>query len=194
MPRAGANGWTLDGLRVRRRVGQHAATTTYYIASNRTYVSYDKYLQTGPYNFGFLDASPTGSSTSRTRTACSSPTGTPRRRDNNTSEHPGQGLILPIDAHPAPMYRLDGSRGGRGSRRYDAPFGLEKADSFTLHLGTGSRTTSVARTAEPVFDDNASYWDSRQPSASVKVPNNGVSIKVLSETGTSMGVKVWKRN
>lgn len=30
----------------------------YYIASNRSYVSFDQYLKTGPYNFGFLNTKP----------------------------------------------------------------------------------------------------------------------------------------
>ena len=32
----------------------------YYIAGHRSYVSYDKYLKSGPYNFGFRRPSPTG--------------------------------------------------------------------------------------------------------------------------------------
>ena len=50
-------GWTLDGFAV---VG---ATYTrlfdnYYIAGNRSYVSYDKYLKTGPYFFGYANTRP----------------------------------------------------------------------------------------------------------------------------------------
>ena len=82
----------------------------------------------------------TGSSTSRTRTACSSPTGTPRSRDNNESQHPGQGEVLPIDANPSAIYRLDGKPWRGRIQTYDAPFGLEKSDSFTLHAQeTGRR-------------------------------------------------------
>ena len=56
-PRPAPNGWTLDGF---TSVG---ATRTqqydnYYIASNRTYTSYDKYLKTGPYNFGWANTRP----------------------------------------------------------------------------------------------------------------------------------------
>ena len=38
-----------------RRSGATSSRTirSYYIASNREYVSFDKYLKTGPYNFGF---------------------------------------------------------------------------------------------------------------------------------------------
>ena len=36
-----------------RRRHDDQAYDNYYVASNRTYTSYDQYLQTGPYNFGF---------------------------------------------------------------------------------------------------------------------------------------------
>ena len=46
-----ANGWTSTV----RLGGRHPTTAydNYYIASYRAYVSYDQYLKTGPYNFGF---------------------------------------------------------------------------------------------------------------------------------------------
>ena len=47
--------------------------------------------------------------------------------------------------------------------------------------------------AVPTFNDGKSYWSADQPTSSVKVPNNGVNIKVLSKTGTSMKVQVSKR-
>ena len=43
----------------------------------------------------------TGSSTTRTRTACSINYWDTRSSDNNVGDHPGEGLILPVDAHPA---------------------------------------------------------------------------------------------
>ena len=48
------DGWTLDEF---RSVGATSSTAYdhFYMASNREYVSFDKYLQTGPYNFGFPD-------------------------------------------------------------------------------------------------------------------------------------------
>ena len=50
--RPSPNGWTLTGSR-----SVAASFTTaydqFYLASYRAYTSYDKYLQTGPYNFGF---------------------------------------------------------------------------------------------------------------------------------------------
>ena len=54
---SGANGWTSKGFTA---VGasQSKAYDNFYIAANRTYVSYDQYLKTGPYNFGFTPQRP----------------------------------------------------------------------------------------------------------------------------------------
>ena len=113
--------------------------------------------------------------------------------DNNTSTHPGQGLVLPVDANPTPRVRLDGALWRTRVAGYDAPFSLETSDSFTLHVN-GRANYLRGQPAQPLFHDNASYWDASQPNASVKVPNNGTSIRVLSQDGTSMKVRVFKRS
>ena len=47
------------------------------------------------------------------------------QRDNNVGDHPGEGLILPIDAHPDIRHWSDGDRRvARASSRYDSTFGL----------------------------------------------------------------------
>jgi immune inhibitor A len=188
------DGWTLAGFSA---VGASVTTPydNYLIASNRAYASFDKYLQSGPYNFGFgskpdfVEHFPyqNGLLVSYWDTSQS---------DNNASQHPGEGLILPVDANPAPIAKLGGGIWRPRVSAYDAPFGLEKSDSFALHLGDPKDTASYVRgqAAVPLFHDNTSYWDSRQPSASVKVPNNGVNIKVLKSKGTSMDIQVSKRN
>jgi immune inhibitor A len=187
-------GWTLAGFSA---VGASVSTAydNVLIASNRAYTSFDKYLQSGPYNFGFgskpdfVEHFPyqNGLLVSYWDTSQS---------DNNTSQHPGEGLILPVDANPAPIARLGGGVWRPRVSGYDATFGLEKSDSFTLHLGDAKDTASYIRgqAAQPLFHDNASYWDSRQPTNSVKVPNNGVNIKVTAEQGTSMDIRVSQRN
>ena len=45
----------------------------------------------------------------------------------------------------------------------------------------------------PTFDDTKPYWYAEQPNAGVKVPNNGVNIKVVERNGTTMKVKVSDR-
>ena len=153
----------------------------YYVASNREYVSYDKYLQSGPYNFGFPQDRPdwvehfpyqNGLLVSYWDTSYS---------DNNTSQHPGEGEILPIDSHPQPIYKLDGKPWRGRIQTYDAPFGLEKADSFTLHDQTTGQASYIrGQAAVPVFDDRRSYWSAAQPFVGVKVPDAGVRMQVQS--------------
>ena len=166
------------------------STTAYdnfYIASNRDVRVYDQYLQTGPYNFGFPTGR-TGSSTSRTRTACSSPTGTRPTRDNNTSQHPGEGLILPIDAHPTPIYKLDGTPWRRASRPTTRRSGWRSPTRSRCTRRTARPSYIRGQNAQPVFDDSKDYYR-EDPATStyygVKVPNNGVKIQVISENGTT---------
>ncbi|TCM45981.1 hypothetical protein EV648_106447 [Kribbella sp. VKM Ac-2568] len=41
-----------------------------------------------------------------------------------------------------------------------------------------------------VFDDRNNFWSAEVPSYGVKVPHAGVTIKVLTQTGTSMWILV----
>jgi immune inhibitor A len=186
------NGWTLDKF---SSVGGSITQDydNYYVASNRTYTSFDKYLQSGPYNFGWASTKPdlvehfpyqNGLLVSYWDTSQS---------DNNTSAHPGQGLILPVDANPQGRVRLDGQFWRSRVATYDAPFGLEKSDSITLHVN-GVANYLRGQPAQPVFRDDRSYYDPDVPSQSVKVPNTGTTIKVLSQAGTSMGIRISSRN
>ena len=82
--------------------------------------------------------------------------------DNDVGLHPGHGEILPIDAHPRPIARLDGQFWRGRIALYDATFGLQRADSFTLHVN--SQPSYIrGQDAVPVFDDRRSYWDERTP-------------------------------
>jgi immune inhibitor A len=186
---SGNGGWTPDGFAAvgatRSELFDH-----YYIASNRTYASYDRYMRTGPYNFGFPDRPDwvehfpyqDGLLVSYWDTSFT---------DNNTSEHPGNGEVLPIDANPRPIYRLDSKPWRPRIQGYDAPFSLQKSDSFTLHAQeTGQASYIRGQAAVPVFDDRRSYWDPALPTAGVKVPNAGVRIQVQRQEGTSMRIRI----
>ena len=186
---SGTGGWTADGFAA---VGATKSELFdhYYVASNRTYASYDRYMRTGPYNFGFPDRPDwvehfpyqDGLLVSYWDTSFS---------DNNTSEHPGNGEVLPIDANPRPIYRLDGKPWRARIQGYDAPFSLQKSDSFTLHAQeTGAASYIRGQAAVPVFDDRRSYWDAALPNAGVKVPNAGVRIQVQRQQGTSMRIRI----
>jgi immune inhibitor A len=149
-------------------------------------------LQTGPYNFGWASTLSDKVEHFPYQDGLLIWYWDTSQSDNNTNTHPGAGLILPVDAHPTPINRMDGLLWRPRVSAYDAPFGPEKADSFTLHVN-GQASYVRGQNAVPTFNDSKSYWSADQPTSSVKVPNNGVNIKVLSKTGTSMKVQVSKR-
>ena len=97
-----------------------------------------------------------------------------------------------MDANPYPVVRVDGALWRPRVSGYDAPFSLEKSDSFTLHVN-GRASDIAGQPAQPLFHDDASYWNAGQPAASVKVPKTGTSIQVLNQKGTSMGIKVVRK-
>ena len=89
------------------------------------------------------------------------------------------------------IYRLDGKPWRGRVQTYDAPFGLEKSDSFTLHAQeTGAASYIRGQAAQPVFDDRREFWDPALPFVGVKVPHAGVTIRVTQQSGTSMRVRV----
>ena len=184
----GDEGWVLDGFTstTGTETGDFA---NYYIASHRSFVSYDKYLKTGPYNFGFANTKPDfvehfsytpGLLVSYWDTS---------QGDNNTSEHPGQGLILPIDSHPKALYNLTGAPWRSRIQVYDAPFSVNAPKSFTLHVN-GQASYIRGQGAQPVFDDSRSYQDPAIPFVGVDVPDTNTRIRVLSVHGTTMKIRV----
>ncbi|MFM6849608.1 MAG: immune inhibitor A domain-containing protein [Terrabacter sp.] len=188
---SGTEGWTLDGFSA---VGSETTTDypNYYIASHRDYVSFDQYLQSGPYNFGWLNTKPDFVEHFPYQDGLLISYWDLSQADNNTGVHPGEGEILPVDANPAPVPLADGTVLRPRVAGYDAPFSLETSDSFTYHKNSvGYRITG--KPAQPVFDDSKQYWYSKTPTTGVKIPNNGVSIGITGQSGTSMTVKVWKR-
>ena len=184
------NGWTLDGF---SSVGATRTTgyDNYYIASNRTYTSYDKYLKTGPYNFGWANSRPDWVEHFPYQDGLLISYWDTSYADNNIGVHPGGGEILPIDANPRALVRLDG--GGAVWRNrvqmYDATFGLQKSDSFTLH-NNGRASYIRGQAAQPLFDDTRSYQDAKTPTSSVKVANAGVTLRVLEQQGTTVKVRL----
>jgi immune inhibitor A len=189
---ASPEGWTLNGF---SSVGATLTTQhdNYYLASHINYVAYDEHLKTGPYNFGWANSLPDKVEHFPYQDGMLLWYWDTSQRDNNTNQHPGEGLVLPIDSHPVPINRADGGIWRPRVGGYDAPFGLEKADSFTLHLN-GNPSYIRGQGPVPTFNDSKTYWFAEQPQAGVKVPNHGVNIKVLEREGTTLKVKVSQRN
>jgi immune inhibitor A len=187
---AAPNGWTLDGF------GAVAGSVTaaydnYYIAVNRTYVGYDRYLETGPYNFGFLNTRPDWVERYSYQQGLLISYWDTSQADNNTNVHPGEGRNLIIDAHPRAQYNLQGLPWRARIQMYDAPFGLQKAESFTLHLN-GQASLLRGQAAQPVFDDTKTWWYADLPNHGVKTPKAGVKIEVVAAKGTSVKVRIGK--
>ena len=158
-------------------------------------MAFDKYLKTGPYNFGNLSKPDLAEHFPYQDGLLISLWDT-SQGDNNTSQHPGEGLILPIDAHPRTIYTLDGDAWRPRIQMYDATFGLQKADSFTLHSQfTGNASYIRGQAAQPLFDDSNPnrYFKTDQPTAGVKVAGSGTTIKVLKESGTSVKIRIDTR-
>ena len=97
-------------------------------------MSYDKYLKSGPYYFGYLNTKPDYVDHYAYQQGLLISYWDTSQADNNVSEHPGQGL-QPLRRRSR-RRRCTGSDGQPWRTRiqmYDAPFSLTKADSFTLH-------------------------------------------------------------
>ncbi len=174
---SGDNGWTAAGGFKRSTGTETAIGDRYYVAENRTYVSYDETLQTGPYQFSFALTAPNKVERFPYQDGLLVWAIDETYSDNNTIEHAGHGLALPVDARPAPFGYADGI--GRPSNRrqpFDATFGLQATDAIALHkevfVGHGKSQTVelVAASAPsnpgiPTFDDTDedAYWSDGQP-------------------------------
>lgn len=172
------NGWTANGF------SRSAASFTkdypqYYIAENRQYVSYDKVLKTGPYNFGFGAAAPKKVEHYAYQNGLLIWLWDTSQLDNNVGEHPGHGQILPIDAHAKPDAWSDGALFRNKIQSADSTFGWYPTDALTVHKN-GVATTIKSKPGVPVFDDrHGTYWYDTNPYASVQVPNTNTRISIL---------------
>ena len=72
---------------------------------------------------------------------------------------------------------------------YDATFSRRRAPSMTLHVN-GQASFVRGQNAVTVFDDRKSYWNEAIPQSSVKVPNAGVRLRVLTQSGTSLKLRI----
>jgi len=182
-------GWTYAGFS--RTTG--TTVTPYfnaYVAEFRQYRGYDRSLQSGPYNFTgatFVEHFPyqDGLLISYWDSSFS---------DNNVGDHPGGGLILPIDSHPGILHWSNGGVGSVARPRiqsYDATFTLAPTDAITLHNGPGGSTLTVpSQAGGSTFNDNNSYWVNGDPGDaagntryqsewnSVNNPHTGTTIRI----------------
>ncbi|MGW1257804.1 immune inhibitor A domain-containing protein [Streptomyces sp. NPDC002513] len=177
----GTGDWAVNGFSV-KGASYSGDYPQYYIAENRQYVSYDATLKTGPYNFGFLNTKPNWVEHYPYQNGLLVWYWDTSQADNNVSEHPGQGLILPVDAHAAPLKWADGTYLRTRMQGFDSTFTLEPTDAITLHSDSVA-TKIQSRPGIPVFDDHkGTYYYSATPYASVKVPDTRTKIRLLRQT------------
>jgi immune inhibitor A len=201
---SGENGWVADGGFKISTGTETSSGDRYYLAENRTYVGYDATLEVGPYQFSNGLTKPDWVEHFPFQDGLLVWAVDETYTDNNTIEHQGHGLALPVDARPAKLTYPDGSGPSNRRQPFDATFGLQATDSVSLHkeivVGKGKSQTveSVAATAPsvpgiPTFTDadpNA-FFSSTNPLAGVYVAGHGVTVTVTSQnTGGTMTVDV----
>lgn len=181
--------WTLDGFTI---VGASVSQgfPHFYIAGNRTYTSYDQYLKTGPYNFGWANSKPDWVEHYNYQQGLLISYWDTSQADNNTNVHPGEGRNLIIDAHPKPVLNPTGVPWRSRVQVYDAPFGFWPTDGMTLHLN-GAKSVIKPQLGKTVFNDKDKYFYEELPNHGVKLPAVGVKIAVLSQAGTAITVATY---
>ena len=178
-------GWTyMPATGFRRTTGSESQWYNhYYIAENRTYIGYDTTLKTGPYYFGYGNNPALGNWVDHFpyQDGMLINYWDTSQRNNNVSQHPGRGLVLPIDAHFKALKRVDGANWRNRVQSYDATFGLQKTDALALHHNS-VLSPIPSLPAVSVFDDRTTYYDPANPQGSVINPNTGTQVRVLKAT------------
>ncbi|MEU0219457.1 immune inhibitor A domain-containing protein [Streptomyces sp. NPDC006265] len=152
----------------------------YYIAENRQYVSYDKTLKTGPYNFGFT-ARPDWVEHYAYQNGLLIWKWDTSQVDNNTSQHKGTGLVLPIDSHPDALKWADGTLMRNRVQAYDSPFSRYRTGGMTLHKADVAKYIPGSKGVSVFNDRKNDYYDESNPTAGVKITDTNTKIKILKE-------------
>jgi immune inhibitor A len=184
-------GWTLNGF-VQLTNGQYTESFFhYYLVESRSYVDNDTSL-CGAYNFlvgNWLEKQcyADGLLISYRNSGYG---------DNNTSQHPGYGQILPIDSHPAPQVKPDGRTLWRTRwQTWDSTFGVDSNSvTLSMYLNNG-RLAQQKYTSDAVmsfFDDpsTTAYWNSAIPANSVKTAGSGLRIDILGVSADRQSYRV----
>ena len=184
-----SEGWAFTGF-VRTTGVETLNHFNAYVAEARMYDGYDRSLRTA-YNFGFLDARPDWVETYPYQEGLLVSYWDTSFEDNNVGDHPGGGLILPVDAHPTFFHTYDFHLLRPRVLSYDSTFGLQPTPAITVHKNSVP-VTVPSQPAASVFNDLQDYWFDFDGDAStgshigryqpgwygVKVPKTGTTIRV----------------
>ncbi|MFT3891355.1 MAG: immune inhibitor A [Anaerolineales bacterium] len=172
-------GWTFKGFRTTTGV-ESKLYSHYYVAEFRQYVGYDASLKTA-YNFGFLDDPDLynkvewypyqdGLLINYWDTS---------QKNNNVSQHPGYGLLLPIDAHPNILRNAAGAAVSNRIQTFDSTFSIEPTDKVTLHFNS-MPITFPSQKGVKAFNDLTQYYNPARLTMGVINPNTGTIIEIRS--------------
>lgn len=200
----GVNGWVAaGGFEISTGTGTSTGDR-YYLAENRTYVDYDATLEVGPYNFSEGITRPDWVEHFPYQDGMVVWAIDEAYTDNNTIEHLGHGLALPVDANAEPITYEDGSMPSNRRQPFDAAFGLNPLDAVSLHkqvlVGKGKKATvqtltasSTPGTQTATFDDSVedAYYSDANTLGGVLVAGHGAKITVTAQnSGGTMTVSV----
>lgn len=198
--------WTAEGGFKTSTGSETSSGDRYYLVENRTYVGYDDTLRTGPYQFDKAYTAPDHVERFPYQDGMLVWAVDETYTDNNTIDHQGHGLALPVDARPAKFTYPDGTAPSNRRQPFDATFGTQQLDPVALHkevlVGKGKSQTiesvaAVGSTGDEVqaatfsdADPNA-FFHSSNPLGGVIVAGHGVSVTVDTQvTGGIMTVTV----
>ena len=173
-------GWTFSGFQVTTGT-EEKLYNHYYVAEYRTYKGYDAGLKVGPYYFGYANTKPDYVDHFAYQDGMLINYWDTSQADNNTGLHPGQGLLLPIDAHPQALKRCGTTTNWRNRiQTYDSTFTLDRTDGIPDIHHNSVLCPVPSLPAAKVFDDRESYYDPANPLGSVITPVTGTQIRILS--------------
>jgi immune inhibitor A len=183
-----ATSWTLKNFKI-VKTSSTDDFENFYVAGHRSYVGFDKYLKTGPYNIPNAREKPDFAEHYAYQEGLLISYWDTSQLENNTIEHRGKGLNLYIDSRPEPVYNTQGRTWSSYVQMYDAPFSLKKADSLNLHLN-GLSAYVRGKAAVSTFDDTKQYLFPEIPLFGVTLPAVGVKIQILEQKGTAMKIAI----
>lgn len=149
------SGWTFNGFRETTGAEEQKFFNA-YVLENRQYDGYDRSLKTA-YNFGFADSRPDQVETFRYQNGLLVWYWDTQYADNNVGDHPGAGLLLPVDARQTWNHTYDGVLARPRILSYDSVFGLQSTESITIHKDSQA-TTIPGHKPISTFDDTQTWW------------------------------------
>jgi immune inhibitor A len=196
-------GWVLDEFRTTTG-SETQFFFNAYVVENRGYRGHDTSLKTA-YNFGFLDSKPDWVESFPYQDGLLISYWDSSYTDNNVGDHPGSGLVLPVDAHPTFFHAADGSGALLRPRilSFDSTFSKQKTSAITININ--SKATKIpSQPGVDTFDDTHEWWFNNDGDGAtgshagryqpgwygVKVPKSGTVISIKSGGGQSAKTKV----